>query len=399
MRKKQWLSIVMAIILIVPFAFPNFHVKAESEWQKIDRQLQEIQKEKADAAKKSKDVENKLKDVKQEQTNINDELTHLNTKIDDNEQKLFDLEKNISDITEQAKAAADELDKAEKRVEDRDELLKTRVKLMYRRGNVSYLEVLLGANSFSDFIQRFSAIEKIIKSDREILQDNINDKNTVAEKKQEIDNSLAKLETLYTESENIRADLLAQQKDRQVQIASLQEKEQELNDIKDDEEKFLEELATKQGELIKKRYDLKYNGGIFAWPVPSSKRITSGYGFRIDPINGKRSGHTGIDIGHAPDKTTLFGADIVAAADGVVIVATYVNGYGNTIIIDHGGNIWTLYGHIRNGGIKVKLGQKVKKGQKIAEVGSTGRSTGPHLHFEVRKNKVPVNPWDYLKDK
>lgn len=93
----------------------------------------------------------------------------------------------------------------------------------------------------------------------------------------------------------------------------------------------------------------------------------------------------------------MYGADIVAAADGVVLVSSYVNGYGNCIIIDHGSELWSLYGHIRNGGLMVKVGQMVTMGQKIAEVGSTGRSTGPHLHFEVRLNNSPVSPWDYLE--
>lgn len=119
-------------------------------------------------------------------------------------------------------------------------------------------------------------------------------------------------------------------------------------------------------------------------------RLSSGYGMRIHPITGVKKNHTGVDLA-APQ-----GTDIHAAQDGVVIVAEWWSGYGNTVIIDHGDNVWTLYGHIRSGGIKVEKGQQVKKGETIAEVGSTGNSTGPHLHFEVRINGNPVDPMPYL---
>lgn len=126
-----------------------------------------------------------------------------------------------------------------------------------------------------------------------------------------------------------------------------------------------------------------------ALPV-SGARLSSNYGTRVHPISGQVKKHTGVDLA-APQ-----GTDIRAAEGGVVIVAEWWSGYGNTVIIDHGDNVWTLYGHIRNGGIKVEKGDKVKRGQKIAEVGSTGNSTGPHLHFEVRINGSPVDPSPYL---
>ena len=397
MKKRQWFISVFLFILVVSFTLPNFTAKAETEWQKLDRQLQQIQQEKKEAAARAKELDRQLEDIQQEQKSIEQELFDIDLEIDQTEEKLFALENDIEKVTNQAKIAAFELEEAIKRVEDRDALLKTRVQLMYRNGKVKYLEVLLGSNSFSDFLQRFDALEKIIDSDKKILQDNINDKNTIEAKKKEIDKALADLEKLYADAEEARASLMVQRKDRNVKMASLEQKEEEIAEYKEDEEQFIIEIAAKEAETIEKQQELLYNGGFFAWPVPESKRITSDFGMRIDPINGRYVGHTGLDIGHAPGKSSLYGADIVAAADGIVIVAYYVNGYGNTVIINHGGGIWTLYGHIRNGGIFVKVGQAVEKGDKIAEVGSTGRSTGPHLHFEVRKDQVPVNPWDYIK--
>jgi Membrane proteins related to metalloendopeptidases len=129
----------------------------------------------------------------------------------------------------------------------------------------------------------------------------------------------------------------------------------------------------------------------FAWPVPSAHGISSEFGYRTHPLTGKLSLHNGIDI-PAPE-----GTPIVAAEDGKVIAASYMNDYGNTVIIDHGGGLWTLYGHIKEGGILVRVGQQVRRGQIIALVGSTGNATGPHLHFTVYKNQEAVNPMNYLR--
>ncbi len=370
--------------------------KAETELEKIDRQLKAIQQQKQDAANKYKNIDSQIKNAKYQQKVAESTLKSLTAQIDQKEKELFQLEGKIEVVSKQAKDAAVQLEEATTRVEERDELLKTRLRLMYRKGDVQYLEVLLGSNGFSDFIQRFDALQKILESDKKILEDNIKDKNIIVEKKKEIDQSLAKLEGLFAEAEQLKASLIANKEKQKVTIASLQQKQQDLLEFKEEEERVLMELAAKESKLMQAKYSLKYSGGKFAWPVPASTRITSDYGYRIDPINGRAAGHNGLDIGRAPGTSTLLGADIVAAADGVVIVASYVNGFGNTVMIDHGSGIWTIYGHIRNGGIFVNKYQEVKKGQKIAEVGSTGRSTGPHLHFQVNKDGKPTNPWNYL---
>ena len=134
---------------------------------------------------------------------------------------------------------------------------------------------------------------------------------------------------------------------------------------------------------------MQYTGGKFAWPVPSSGRITSNYGYRVHPVHKTKKFHSGLDIG-AP-----YGTDIVAAADGTVTLATVNGGYGKCIIINHGSGISTLYGH--NSSLLVSSGAKVTRGQVIAKAGSTGVSTGPHCHFEVRINGATTDPLQYLK--
>lgn len=397
MFKKRYIYIFIILMLTMSFIIPTIEVNAESEWDKLDREIQELQKEKEAAAKISQDLKSQIKNVQTEKSDIKKELSEINEEINKSEKELFALEKKIADVTDQAKDASEQLEEAEKRVEERNKLLKTRVRLMYKNGSVDYLEVLLNSTSFTDFLQRFSTLQKIVESDKNILTANINDKNIIEDKKNEIDTYLVSLENLFTETEELKASLKIRGEKRLYQMASLEEKEEILNEANEEEERIISALAYAQSKLVNEKRLLEFGGGKFAWPVPESTRITSEFGLRKDPFTGVKTGHSGIDIGRAPNKSTLYGADIVAAADGVVIVASYVSGYGNTVMIDHGSGIWTLYGHIRNGGIMVKVGMGVVKGDKIAEVGSTGRSTGPHLHFEVREDNSAVNPWKYLK--
>lgn len=397
MQLKKIVYSLIALVLVFSFVLLPVSVLAESEWDKLDREIQQLQQQKEASQKAAEDIKKQISGAKQEQSVIRKELEEINKEITKSEQSLFKLERQIADTTIDAKAAAEELEEAEDRVADRDELLKTRVRLMYKNGSVGYLELLLNSTSFSDFIQRFNTMKKIVAQDKSILDDNIRDKNIIADKKEQIDTYLASLEQLFTETEELKASLRAKKEKQQYQMTALNEKVEELNGANAEEEKIIMELAAAQSKLINEKRLLQFGGGKFIWPVPESTRITSEFGVRYDPFTGVQTGHTGIDIGRPdPNGKSLQGADILAAADGVVILASYVNGYGNTVMIDHGSGIWTLYGHIRNGGIMVKVGQAVARGDKIAEVGSTGRSTGPHLHFEVREDNKAVSPWKYL---
>jgi murein DD-endopeptidase MepM/ murein hydrolase activator NlpD len=293
-----------------------------------------------------------------------------------------------------------ELEKAEERVAKRDELLQSRMRLMYTNGFVSYMDVLLSATSFTDFIDRFDALQSILSQDRDILEEHKKDQELVELKKVEVEKALAEHKELYAKLELYQTHLVKKEEEKERMIASynndikqLDSELEQLEDISKEQEELLIALAAKVSKLNaeKNRIQNPYSGGKLGMPIKDSYRVTSNFGTRIHPITGKRHTHTGIDFA-APQ-----GTDIYAAEDGVVIVAQSWSGYGNCIIIDHGNGLWTLYGHIRNGGIKVDKGETVKKGQKIAEVGSTGNSTGPHLHFEVRKNETPVNPSSYLK--
>lgn len=382
----------------------------------IDKELKQLQEQARQAKKQQEQAEeqkqsaqhyvNKNKEylniVMQQITTVSNELAHISMDIENTEQQLRDT--------------AVKLEETKARIAERSGLLDSRIRLMYTDGAVSYLDVLLSSTSFTDFLERADSLQAIANQDHVLLEEHKQDKDLLVEQQEKLNNEYDKVKKLYADAESRRSTLEKKEEEKQQLIAKYYAEIEESDDISEEQEKLLVELATKRASLEKEKNKLKAaqiytykrkksssssassgsssggfhgNGGSMGLPV-NGARLSSGYGSRIHPITGKRKTHTGVDLA-APQ-----GTDIHAAEGGVVIVAEWWSGYGNTVIIDHGDNVWTLYGHIRNGGIKVEKGQQVKRGEKIAEVGSTGNSTGPHCHFEVRINGNPVDPMPYL---
>ncbi|GAA4719024.1 murein hydrolase activator EnvC family protein [Brevibacillus fulvus] len=397
MKKRIVLSVI-ATALLVATAEPTTVGLAASNAASIEKINQEIakikQKEKAQKQQLSS-VKSQIKNVQQKKEDLEDQLMAIDLRRDETQKKLDKLEKQIDETEQKAVEAQQQLDEAQERVDKRENLLKTRVKSMYERGSISYLEVLLGSSDFGDFLTRMDALRLILDQDTRILEDNIKDKETIAQKKKEVDEHLASYSKMYAEAENLKAQLDQQYKESMVVKAQLEKQEEELQEIAEEEEQQLlaiaNERAAKVAELSRLQSVSNYKGGKLAYPIPPGNyRISSGFGLRKDPFTGRSAGHNGLDMA-APRGTAIH-----AAADGIVIVAGYVNGFGNTVMIKHDSHITTLYGHIREGGIMVKVGQFVKAGDKIAEVGMTGRATGNHLHFTVYKDNVAVDPNLYL---
>jgi murein DD-endopeptidase MepM/ murein hydrolase activator NlpD len=379
--------ILFSLVLNPREGFTSARSDIENALAKVKKQEAEMQR-KRDEAKQKTSILSVTKS--QEVKNMKDLLADINKQAN----QLNDLNKQINEVTLTVHDTGDQLEEATLRVKSRDGLLKSRLRLMYMNGSVSYMDVLFSATSFSDFLDRFLALQNIVGQDKQILEQNKADRETVATKKKQVETQLAKIQSLAVQAETIKDKLSNQEQQKEVMIASLNQNLKQLDQMNEEAEKQLVALAAQRAELNKKKKALnsfKYSGGKLAWPVPSSNTISSGFGYRIDPIRSVRKLHKGIDIA-APK-----GTKIIAAESGVVLIASQVSGYGNTVVIDHGNGIWTWYGHIRDGGIFVQEGDKVKRGDKIAEVGSTGESTGNHLHFEVRKNQEAVDPLPYLQ--
>lgn len=424
--KKSVLSLVVTAGMASTLLVPQLSF-ALSESQKIQQQLDQLKKQQNAAQQKATETQSEIGKVQQDKQQVEAEVKSIVKQIEAENLKLNSLNDQISATKDNLQQNSKLLDELKAQIEARDVLLKSRLRLMYMNGVVSYADVLLSSTSFGDFLDRMNALKAIVNQDKEILQANQRDREAKEVKQGEIEQELKQVSDLYTQSATIKAGLVSKEKEKEVKIASLAKKEKDLEDISDDQEQQLLQYARKSAALAADKRKaqaaeaaaaaaaaaakakssggsggggstatssapaISSSGGKFGYPLAKVAPMTSDFGYRSDPFTGAKKLHKGIDLG-APN-----GTDILAAAEGEVIVASWWSGYGNTVIIDHGNGYWTLYGHIRNGGTVVEKGDHVKRGQKIAEVGSTGESTGNHLHFEVRINEDPVDPKPYLK--
>jgi murein DD-endopeptidase MepM/ murein hydrolase activator NlpD len=389
---KFFLPLVMTIMLFF-VVVPPYQGHALSELQKINKELAKLKREQDAANKRAINAKYQMRKISSDKKQAEKDINFLLAQIEKTGKQLKEIESRIDTASNELVEAGEQLENAEDRVVTRDHLLRSRLRLMYTNGFVSYMDVLLSSTSFSDFLDRYDALKSIVSQDKDILAVNKQDRELIADKKVQIEKQLQEVKELYAKTEAIKQSLLVKEKHKEVLIASLDAKGKELEHISEEQERLVIEFANQVSKLQEKKKKLNYyTGGKLKYPLPELFPITSNFGGRVDPITGRKGAyHQGTDFG-APG-----GTSILAAETGVVLVAKWWNGYGNTVIIDHGNGLWTLYAHIRSGGIKVSEGETVKRGEKIAEVGSTGRSTGNHLHFEVRLNEKAVDPMKYLR--
>ena len=375
----------MAVIALIAFTtislltvVPIFTANAQSAQEKLDSSVkkQGELKDKINSAKTEK--ENKLA---QKQV-IDNEISALQTKIDALASKID---------TSNAKIALkqDELTKAQEESEQQYNSYCDRAKMLIERGSLTYLEILLNSESFSDLLTRISIVKQIAKYDNNRLSELKKIEEQIAAVKKELEDEKNVLVNLKAENDSQMSVLKTKQAESQKIINSITSDINEYQAALKAQEKA--EAAARE-EIRRLTASTSQNkafvGGVFAWPSVSSY-ITSPYGTRVHPVTKTVKTHTGIDIGAS------HGTNIYAAASGTVLVSGWNSGgYGNYVVIDHGGGITTLYGHCST--LLVSSGQTVTKGQVIAKVGSTGMSTGPHLHFEVLKNGAHTNPMAYF---
>jgi murein DD-endopeptidase MepM/ murein hydrolase activator NlpD len=315
------------------------------------------------------------------------ELQVIERDIDRTTRELRTLEGRLRTAESELRRLSRELDDAARRLARRNEQLGLRLRALYERGAVSYLEVLFQARSFADFINRFRLLRMVINQDIAIYQAVQEERAIVAERREAAEERRAEISSLREQTRAQQVSLQSRAANRTAILNSLNQDKQaairaynELNRLAEELDRVIRELEARNRGV---------GTGTFRWPVPGHTRITSPFGWRIHPIFRTREFHSGIDIG-APS-----GRNIVASDGGTVLWADWLGGYGRTVIISHG-NFSTLYAHAST--LLVEEGDRVTQGQVIARVGSTGHSTGPHLHFEVRNRAgTRLNPSDHVR--
>lgn len=406
---KQWRKIVCAVICIsmvisiIRSLYPISSVVQASEL--TNDSIEEKEAEISDARELKKQIQSNLTDVKK----IKDELeaskedltqyvVQLDGQLNTIQAKIADLKSKIEEKEAELAQTQSELNAAVEDQEEQYTAMKERIKFMYEQGNSLYLELLTSAGSFGEMLNKAEYIEMLSAYDRKKLDEYVATRKLIELYKQQLEEDKAYLEEAKAGVENEEASLneLIGEKERTITAVStdIGNKEAAIAeyeaDIKEQNETIaaLEKIVAEEKARLAEENGLKYDGGIFTWPAPSFVKITDDYGNRIHPILGVPQFHNGMDMA-APG-----GSPILAAYDGNVVAADYSGSMGNYIMIDHGDGLYTIYMHAS--ALYVSKGAFVTKGQNIAAVGSTGRSTGNHLHFSVRLNGSYVNPRSYL---
>ena len=345
------------------------------------------------------DITAQLKKGQAEEKELANRIKSLEKEIVSAEKEIKSLQGQISDTQESVKAAQDDLAVAEANLQAAAEELNQqdydmgqRIRSMYKSGDMTILEVLLGSANISDFMTNLDMAQRIYENDVAILED-------LGDRYDQLETERLAVEDRKANLEALKASLESQYDKEKKDQAALQVSKTKVADMKaavadnnDALEEMLdalnEEANALKTEILKLQGSDAYVGGDLLWPTSAGTRVSSPFGYRIHPILKKKKLHTGIDIAIGT------GSNVRAANSGIVIKAETSGGYGKMVMIDHGGGIVTLYAH--NSKLLVSKGDVVDRGQEIAKAGSTGMSTGPHLHFEVRLNGEYVDPMNYF---
>ena len=397
MKKSTYMASFLALSILL--GGQAIHMPAYAD--DLDDQVQDLQGQIDSSRLEQENWQQVIEDVSAKLKQIQADLDAANA-------RLQSIQTKQAEINAQIAQTQNEIVKMEAYLKTRQDVLNRRVRAIYMHGQLNYLEVILGANSFSDFANRVELLKRVIRSDYNLILEIQKQKAAIEAKKAQLEEDKRQLDALAAEAEKTRQEIAKKKAEQQKVLdaaksnkAAAAQMEQDLNAQLASVRNLIQQRlaaaeAARQAAQQQSASDDEGGGGsddnyvqgtgAMGWPC--SGPITSPFGYRTHPIFGTTIFHAGIDIG------VDYGTPIHAADSGVVVYSGWISGYGNAVIIDHGGGISTLYGH--NQSLAVSEGQSVSKGSVIAYAGSTGNSTGPHCHFEVDVNGSPVNPMGYL---
>lgn len=395
-RRIAALGLILVLAAGIPIQASSASTEKVTEDAASTKSLQEAQDEKAQLEKALKEAQSTIEDLRDSKGDIESKVTELNQQLIDISARITDLENQLTAKSEDIQETKDELAGAKEREAQQYADMKVRIQFMYENGQTSYLEALLSSRNISEFLNSADYIAQIQSYDRQKLTEYQDTVESIVNLEAQLEQEYTDLEALKSTVESNKATVAAMMRQKESELADISG---DIEDAQSDADYYAAEIqaqeeliaAIKRAEAEKAAAGVEehpYTGGAFRWPCPSSTRVTSNYGTRVSPMSGASSNHKGIDIGASA------GADIIAAADGTVTAASYSSAAGNYVMIDHGGGLYTVYMHASS--LLVSPGQTVSAGDVIAKVGSTGISTGSHLHFGVSLNGSYVSPWSYL---
>lgn len=419
---KKWTRTACFLMAGVLFLSNPMIVSAVTQSvESLEKKINKDSEALSSAKDEKKDLKSDLKEVQEKKRELESAKLELASDVQKMDQEMLVLETKINDLEtllEEKQAEVDQakvdLKKAQEDIEKQYEEMKIRIRFMYEHGSTTYINILLGAGSFGEMLNKAEYIEQLSEYDRMMLVKFQDTKDEIGKLEKNLEGQVDSLDQQKKAVDEKKQEMNGLIKDKESEIVKFQE------DIKDQQAAIEEyesmiaeqdatikalEAAVAASKAAKKAAEeerakqsvsgnssgykeLVFGGGPFCWPAPSYTRVSDPFGYRMHPILKVQQFHNGLDLA-APS-----GSAILAAADGIVVAAAYSSTMGNYVMIDHGSDLFTIYMHASS--LNVSNGQSVKKGDRIASVGSTGRSTGAHLHFGVRKNGSYVNPGNYL---
>lgn len=383
------LMLLFVAALMLPDLSPAVQAVSQSEIDSLKNSANKL-----DASQK--ELKDKIAALNNDKAKVLQQKNLLDQQIANTQAQIANAESRISTCAALIAQTEEELEEAQEQEQLQNELFRARVRAMEERGTISYWSVLFNASSFSDMLSRLDAINEIMDSDRAVIeqlqqlqaeiqekQDSLKSQKAEAESaKSELVSRRSELDAQRTQAEELMADINEESAEYKSQLAASEAEEARLRAEAQALAKKLAEEQAASGNTVPQS-----NPGGYIWPV-DSRYITSTVGGRTSPGGIGSTNHKGTDIGRVGYTSSVY-----ASKAGTVIVSKYSDSYGNYVVISHGGSNTTLYAHMSSRSVKV--GDKVSQGQVIGITGSTGHSTGPHLHFEVVENGVLVNPLNH----